>query len=168
MKKLIIVSIFSLGMWIHSDLSAQVQVNINISSQPLWGPVGYDQAAYYYLPDVEAYYNVSRGQFIYLNNGRWIFSSTLPPRYARFNLFDCYKVVINSPTPYLHFKDDRIKYAKYKGWMGKQKAIKYSNDPKYFVVKGHPHGKPPGQAKKTAIPEQNMGRNEHHPGKGKH
>ena len=28
------------------------------------------------------------------------------------------------------------------------KTIKYSDDPRYYVVKGHPHGMPPGQAKK--------------------
>jgi len=33
---------------------------------------------------------------------------------------------------------NKIKYAKYKGNNGRQVIIKNSNDPKYYVVKGHP------------------------------
>ncbi|MEY3679050.1 MAG: hypothetical protein RI924_1191, partial [Bacteroidota bacterium] len=151
---------------------AQVQVQVNIGLQPLWGPVGYDRADYYYLPDVEAYYHVARGQFIYMNNGRWIFSSSLPKRYAGYNLYNGYKVVINGHTPYLQFKNHRSKYAKFRGWSGKQKVIKFSNDPKYYVVKGHPHGGPPGQSKKMhdSDKEDRMihKNNATNKGKGKH
>jgi hypothetical protein len=149
MKKRLFLILALAGVFLTNLSKAQVSVNINIGSQPLWGPVGYDRVDYYYLPDVEAYYHVSRGQFIYLSNGRWIFSTSLPSRFARYDLYRGYKVVVNTPTPYLYFKDHRAKYAKYRGWMGKQKVIKYSDDPKYFVVKGHPHGAPPGQAKKA-------------------
>ncbi len=148
MKKLILLPLVVLGLWSGLKVSAQIQVNVNIGSQPLWGPVGYDRVDYYYLPDVEAYYHVPRAQFIYLgNNGKWIFSASLPGRYASFDLYRGYKVVINSPRPYLYFKNHRAQYAKYRGWKGKQKAIKYSDNPKYYVVKGHPHGGAPGQHK---------------------
>jgi hypothetical protein len=46
---------------------AQVRVNINIGSQPVWGPVGYDHVDYYYLPDIETYYYVPTRQFVYFN-----------------------------------------------------------------------------------------------------
>jgi hypothetical protein len=48
------------------------------------------------------------------------------------------KVVINGPRPYLNFTTHRVTYAKYKGNNGRQVIIKNSNDPKYYVVKGHP------------------------------
>ena len=158
MKSKIFFSLMLVGMLYATQSKAQVSVNINIGSQPLWGPVGYDRVDYYYFPDIEAYYSVPRGQFIYLNNGRWIFSACLPPRYAHYDLYRGYKVVINSPTPYLYFKNHKVQYAKYRGWNGKQKAIKFSDDPKYYVVKGHPHGAPPGQAKKAMGGKQNEGR----------
>jgi hypothetical protein len=120
---------------------AQVNVNVNIGVQPLWGPVGYDVAEYYYLPDVQAYYYVPRHQFIYLNGGNWVFAYNLPVAYRSYDLYSGYKVVINEPRPYLHFASHKVKYAKYKGWKGKQGAIRDSRDPKYYVVKGHPgHG----------------------------
>ena len=117
---------------------AQVNVSINIGSQPLWGPVGYDAVEYYYLPDVQAYYYVPRHQFIYLSGGNWVFASNLPAAYRSYDLYSGYKVVINEPKPYLHFATHKVKYAKYKGWKGKQGVIRDSRDPKYYVVKGHP------------------------------
>jgi hypothetical protein len=46
-------------------IHAQISVNLNIGTAPNWGPVGYAEAEYYYLPDVEAYYDVRATQFIY-------------------------------------------------------------------------------------------------------
>lgn len=126
------------GSVISKPAAAQVSININIGSQPTWGPVGYDYVDYYYLPDIETYYYVPRHQFVYLSNGRWIFSTSLPYRYRSYNLYSGYKVVINEPRPYLNFSSHRVTYAKYKGNNGRQDIIKNSNDPKYYVVKGHP------------------------------
>ena len=118
--------------------SAQLNVNINIGSQPLWGPVGYDRVDYYYLPDVDAYYYVPQKQFIYLSNGKWTFSVGLPASYKNYDLYSGYKVVINTPEPYHHHKTHKIKYAKYKSHKNKQTIIIHSNEPKYYVVEGHP------------------------------
>jgi hypothetical protein len=38
----------------------------------------------------------------------------------------------------LSFSTHRVTYAKYKGNNGRQVIIRNSNDPKYYVVKGHP------------------------------
>ncbi len=139
--------LLAVGALTYTPLRAQI--NINISSQPLWGPVGYDRVDYYYLPDVESYYSVPKKQFVYLNNGNWVFNNALPANYSNYNLYNGYKVVVNGDRPYQNFKTHKVNYAKYKNSGGKQKAIKYSNDRKYFGVKGHPHGMPPGQAKKV-------------------
>ena len=53
-------------------MQAQVSVNVNIGSPPAWGPTGYSAAEYYYLPDVQAYYDVRQSQFIYLGGGQWV------------------------------------------------------------------------------------------------
>jgi hypothetical protein len=142
MKRLLCVLVLS-GVLLLSQSSAkaQVHVNVNIGAQPLWGPVGYDVAEYYYLPDLQMYYYVPRHQFIYLNNGNWVFANGLPARYHSYDLYSGYKVVINEPKPYLHFNNHRAEYAKYKGWKGKQVVIRDSREPKYFVVKGHPGNK---------------------------
>ena len=128
-----------------STTKAQLSVSINIGSQPQWGPVGYDRADYYYLPDIECYYSVPNRQFIYLSNGRWVFAASLPGRYANYDLYSGYKVVVNRPRPYLNFDHDRAEYSRYRGWRGKQPIIRDSRDERYH---GNPHGMPPGQAKK--------------------
>jgi len=148
MKKLLIVAMLGIALLFNSNAKAQVSVNINIGSQPLWGPTGYDHVDYYYLPDVDSYYYVPKQQFVYLSNGNWIFNNSLPARYSNYNLYNGYKVVINGDRPYLNYNTHKVKYAKFKNYGGKQLVIKNSNNKKYYVVKGHPHGLPPGQAKK--------------------
>lgn len=172
-KNLIIACVIGFMSFFTNSSQAQISVNFNIGAQPLWGPVGYDRANYYYLPDVESYYSVADRQYIYQNDGKWMFSNSLPSRYSGYNLYNGYKVVMNNPKPYLLYETDRVKYAKYKGYKNKQTAIRYSNDPKYYVVKGHPHGMPPGQAKKLnktksnyTVVGRNDGDNDHEKGKG--
>src|SRR5690606_10557270 len=87
MKKLIILTILLAGIFTWSTVNAQVRININIGSQPLWGPAGYSHADYYYLPDAEAYYHVPQRQFIYMDRGRWVTATTLPSRFGRYNLY---------------------------------------------------------------------------------
>lgn len=146
MKKLLFLILLAAYNLMPSRSSAQVSLNVNIGSQPLWGPTGYDHVDYYYLPDVESYYYVPKKQFIYLNNGSWVFNSALPARYRNYNLYNGYKVVINSPKPYLKFKEQKVKYARYKSNRG-QAVILKSDNPKYYVVKGHPKNQFKGKAK---------------------
>jgi len=138
MKKVIFISLMSAACLLCKPVAAQVSVSINIGAQPVWGPAGYDYVEYYYIPDIEAYYYVPSRKYIYLNSGRWIFTPTLPYRYRGYNIYNGYKVVINEPRPYLHFTTHKVVYAKYKGNNGRQVIIKNSNNPKYYVVKGHP------------------------------
>lgn len=137
MKKLMfLIMLTTAGLSINKAV-AQVSINVNIGSQPLWGPVGYDHVDYYYLPEIESYYYVPERQFIYLSNGNWIFSAGVPPRYQGYDLYRGYKVVINSPKPYRYYSTHKVKYAKYRSNHA-QPVIKYSKSPKYYVVKGHP------------------------------
>jgi hypothetical protein len=92
---------------------------VHIGSAPEWGPAGYSDVRYYYLPDVESYYDVHTSKFIYLSNNRWVQSSRLPARYRNYDLHKGYKVVMKDyrgNTPYTHFKDYKKKYARgYRG-----------------------------------------------------
>lgn len=121
MRKFIMAVLFLCGAVTAEKASAQVSINIGL--QPAWGPAGYDYVDYYYLPDIETYYYVPKRQFIYLNNGRWIYSAGLPSRYRTYNLYNGYKVVLNAPKPYLQHATYKVKYAKYKGNNGKQLAL---------------------------------------------
>jgi hypothetical protein len=138
-------------IFLFNCADAQVSVSVNIGFQPVWGPVGYDYVDYYYMPDVEAYYYVPRHQFIYMERGAWITRTSLPARYAKVNLYQTYKVVINEPTPYKHHDVYKAKYVSYKG-QGNQAVIRDSHDSKYFVIKNHPE-----HAKWKAEPQHGIG-----------
>ena len=139
MKKLLLCAglCTTLAFTQQSQAQVRIGVNINIGDQPSWRPAGYDYAEYYYLPDIETYYYVPQRQFIYLSNGRWVFSALLPPRYRNYDLYNGYKVVVNRPYAYRYFEEDRYRYrnrdysryedyqrhdnGKHKGWYKQKK-----------------------------------------------
>lgn len=137
MKKLLVLGLLGVIGWMPFKASAQISVSLNIGSQPLWGPVGYDHVDNYYLPDIECYYSVPRRQFIYMDGGRWIYSSSLPSRYRGYDLYSGYKVVVNSRDPYRDFAYHRQSYSRYRN-IRTQQMIRQSHDSRYYVVKGHP------------------------------
>lgn len=121
--KLIAVAIILLAS--TNMMQAQVSVNVNLGSPPSWGPAGYSAVDYYYLPDVQSYYDIKARQFIYLGDGRWIRSKNLPTQYRNYDLYNGYKVVLNDyhgSKPYSNFKNHKVKY--FKGYKGSpQKTI---------------------------------------------
>ena len=127
MKKIAIISsLFFCGVFFVKKSEAQVHVgvNVNIGTQPQWGPVGYEHVDYYYMPDIDVYYYVPRQQYIYLDGGRWIFAASLPGRYASYDVYRGYKVVVNEPAPYRHCEVYRERYGRYKGCYGQQVIIR--------------------------------------------
>ena len=128
-----------LSGFVFQSASAQVRVslNVNIGSQPVWGPVGYSHVEYYYMPDIDVFYNVPSRQYVYQERGTWVFSASLPYRYNYYNINTGYKVVINEPNPYRNAYMYRTKYASYKGNHG-QRTIRDSRDSRYYQIKEHP------------------------------
>lgn len=101
--------LFSVLLLLVVKVNAQVNVNVSL---PIWGPAVTTEE-YYYLPDVESYYDIRQSQFIYLNNGVWIRSRNLPRRYRNYNLNTGHVVIINDyhgHSPYAHFKNHKTKY----------------------------------------------------------
>jgi len=96
-------------------LQGQLSVRVHVGTPPAWGPAGYSNVRYYYLPDVEAYYDVQTSMFIYMSGNRWVRRSYLPDRYRNYDLYNGYKVVMNDyrgNTPYTNFNDYRTRYSK--------------------------------------------------------
>ncbi|MDP2337301.1 MAG: hypothetical protein Q8N05_12795 [Bacteroidota bacterium] len=107
--------IIAIVLFIAGNTQAQISVNVNIGTPPMWGPAEHSDVQYYYLPDVEAYYDVNASMFIYLNGSTWVHRRSLPSRYSTYDLYKGYKVVLTDyrgNAPYSHFKDHKFKYAK--------------------------------------------------------
>lgn len=145
--------IIALLFFVGSSIQAQVAVDVNIatpnvnvhvgtppppprySPPPVWGPVGYDDVEYYYLPDIQVYYDIRLAQYIYFGNGKWTRSRYLPSYCRNYDLHHGYKVVLtdyHGRTPYTHYHTHKTKY--YKGYKGKPQKprgeykVKYEKD----------------------------------------
>ncbi len=97
------------GTTVHAQVSVQIGVT------PAWGPAESSGVRYYYLPDIEAYYDVNDGTYIYMNGGKWRHSRDLPAAYANYDLYGGYKVMLNDyhgERPYDNFRSHRRSYPK--------------------------------------------------------
>ncbi len=124
MKKLNLV-LTGTFLLIAVTMQSQFSMSFNFGTPPLWGPVGYSQVQYYYLPDVEAYYDVLSHMFIYFSGATWVHRASLPSRYHDCDLYRGHKVVMpdyHGGTPYSHFKEHKMKYTKGYHW-NQQKTI---------------------------------------------
>ena len=137
MKKLILLFLLCSGGLMIQTTSAQISIRANISTQPIWGPVGYDHVDNYYLPEIEAYYNVPTRQYSYQENGRWVTRAYLPARNRGYDLYKGRKVVINGNRPYLRHNEYKTRYGSSNAHEIQQ-SIRDSRDSKYFVNRNHP------------------------------
>jgi hypothetical protein len=93
--------------------SAQVSINVNIGSRPDWcSDDDYDNVDYYYLPEIEAYYDTHASVFIYFGPRGWIRSRYLPEYCHNYDLNRGYKVVIDyhGNAPYVFYNHHKVKY----------------------------------------------------------
>jgi hypothetical protein len=146
MKKLFLTLSLFAGSLLMNTIYAQVNVsvNVNVDNQPNWGPTGYENVNYYYMPDIEVYYYVPRHQFVYLSGGNWVFSASLPQRCRSYDLYRGYKVVINEPRPYMHHQNYKVRYAHYCNYYDHQPVLRDHREA-YYDNKhdgpGNGHGK---------------------------
>ena len=75
-----------------------------VYSNPEWAPTYYDGVRYYYMPDIETYYDLSNQDFIYLDGGQWMFSNTLPTIYSEYDLYNGYAIALDIDVfePWMH------------------------------------------------------------------
>ena len=132
MKKILFITALLFGCLSVKYSSAQItfRAGININSQPDWGPIGHPQAHYYYMPDIDAYYDVQAHQYVYRENNIWVHNGNLPDRYRDYDRYHSYKVVINDRNPWENNNYHRTKYAAWKG-RHDQQVIRDSHDERY-------------------------------------
>lgn len=133
MKKYFYATLLWAIFALSTPASAQVNVNINIGSQPAWGPTGYDFARFYYMPEIDVYYNVSNKRYTYFDGRKWVTTRSLPKRYVGFDLFRTYKVVINDRDPWHQHPRYKKQYGGY-AHNHSQKALKdyHKQEKKYY------------------------------------
>jgi len=119
-----IIKVFSYGALLIILLSLS-QCTVNMQNQPArpnvvtppWAPA-YDNVGmvrYYYFPDIECYYDVWNQDFIYFEDGNWMFGATLPPSYSWYDLNTAFIVLLdyNVFEPWHHFNYYVSHYPRY-------------------------------------------------------
>jgi hypothetical protein len=71
---------------------------------PQWAPPYFPGVRYYYLPDIETYYDLESQNFVFLYNGQWCYSQECPSVSAGFDLNTCFAIAldINVYQPWMH------------------------------------------------------------------
>ena len=50
--------------------TTQAQVSVTVGTPPPWGPAEAPGIRFYYLPDIEVYFDVNTGEYVYLSGGK--------------------------------------------------------------------------------------------------
>ena len=95
--------------------TATLQAQEGRFRNPDWAPAYYPGVRYYYIPDIETFYDLSNQDFVYLDDGQWLFSNDLPPMYAGFDLYGAYIIALNRDVfnPWMHFHLYLSNYPRY-------------------------------------------------------
>lgn len=131
MKKLAILSAIALSGLIYNTANAQIRVSLGLrlGLRPVTyvppvevveqAPV-YDENTqvyndnnddnYYYLPDVDAYYNVNAQSYYYYNGDNWITCAYLPGAYSNYDWRSGRRFEVRGYRPYMHDDVYRSRY----------------------------------------------------------
>lgn len=89
--------------------AAQAQVSINAQfGHPTWGPAAPAGAQYYYVPEIDGYYNLAARNYVVQRNGRWTTMSTVPG----YNTANFHPVVVDyrGREPWQQYRDHHARY----------------------------------------------------------
>ena len=119
MKKLAILSAIALSGLIYNTANAQIRVNFGLHIRPIYAryhaPVVVEQPVYqepvqayddsndddyYYLPDVDAYYNVSAGCYYYNDGYNWVSAAYLPGAYRNYDWRSARRYEVREHRPF--------------------------------------------------------------------
>ena len=70
-KSLCIALVSVVALALAPAAKAQVNVNVNVG-QPAWGPPVPQGTQFYYIPEIDGYYDLYARQYIVFRNGQWV------------------------------------------------------------------------------------------------
>lgn len=105
--------IIAVLLFLTASTNAQIVKVDNHYGPPTWAPTAPTTVKYYYLPDIETYYDASAKTYISRRDGNWVRTSTLPTRYSAYDLSKgktVYLTDYRGNTPYVLYKEHKVKY----------------------------------------------------------
>ncbi len=110
MKKIILTAAIFLGFLSLKSANAQVSFGINLNRGSQWNQPAYGTVDYYYMPGIDAYYNIVSREYIYLERNQWVRRDYLPNRFRNYDVANSYKVRIKAEKPWTNNVYYRTKY----------------------------------------------------------
>ncbi|MDO7845176.1 hypothetical protein Q5H92_02330 [Hymenobacter sp. M29] len=133
--------------------AAHAQVNVNINTAPpAWGPPVPQGTQFYYIPEIDGYYDLYAQQYIVFQNGQWV----ALPALNGYDPYAFHPVVLDyrGRQPWVYVGAHRDRYPR-----------------RVVVVQPRPvivnRGLPPGQAKKLYREGYREGRHDNDQGHGR-
>ena len=100
------------GLALAAPTAAQAQVSVGVNiGLPAWGPVVPQGTQYYYIPEIDGYYDIYNGTYLVFDGAQWV---TLPyidgydPYY-----FHPVPVSYVGPQPWLYIGSYRSRFPQY-------------------------------------------------------
>ncbi|RPD46180.1 hypothetical protein DNI29_14330 [Hymenobacter sediminis] len=101
--------VLALGLLLHSS-RAQAQVQIQVNA-PYWGPAVGPNVQYYYIPEIDGYYDLYSQMYVFFDPvyGAWVSSPVLPRAYASYDPRFFHPVVVQyiGRQPWGYLRDHR-------------------------------------------------------------
>ncbi|MGV3696659.1 hypothetical protein [Flavobacterium sp.] len=116
----IIVSVFFI------TTKSAAQVTVVKYGPPAWAPSAPVTVQYYYLPDIEVYYDAADRRYIYMENDHWVRTTELPAYYKGYDLYQAKPIYLTNykgKTPYVLYREHKVKH-KGNGWKNGHRAKK--------------------------------------------
>ncbi|WP_191906442.1 hypothetical protein [Hymenobacter baengnokdamensis] len=100
------------GLAFAAPIAAQAQVSLGVNiGLPAWGPPVPQGTQYYYIPEIDGYYDIYNGVYIVFQDGQWIQTPYLDgydPYY-----FHPVPISYAGPQPWLYINTYRSRYPQY-------------------------------------------------------
>lgn len=116
LKKAGLIAALCVAAWGLPSCNTPFMTTIGVQfTNPSWAPPYYNGVRYYYLPDIETYYDLQDRNFVYLDNGQWRYSPSLPSVYGSYDLFNGFVIALNITLyqPWMHHQYYVSHYPRY-------------------------------------------------------
>ncbi len=116
MKKIQMLLIATVLLFTY-QANAQFSLNVSLGSRPTYNNHHYyyeDNVSYYYLPEIEAYFDNREGVFIFMSTRGWVRSAYLPSHCNDYNIDNGVRIAIDyhGRSPFDDFHYHKKKYCK--------------------------------------------------------
>lgn len=144
MKRTVFSTLAALVMLASVNTSkAQISLSVRIGTPPVWAPPAYAHTVrYYYIPEMDCYYDAARAGYYFNRGGGWRYTAYLPAEYRGYDIGRYHHVVVNyyGERPYTYFSGRRNVYVQRYAPVRSYRQVTYVDHHNYYHRGYEPRG----------------------------